>query len=172
MLGSTSVKSTGAIPNSAITAGSFASRLTTRVRHKEGLSYGSGSHAGADAKDKAGAFLMFAICNPANIEKVDKAMIEELDKLCKDGVSPTELAEAKKALLEQMKVERSSVSMLTMRLSQNLHAGRTFAYYADLEQKIAALTPEGVNSAARNHLDRKRLIIVQGGDFKKKAGGK
>jgi zinc protease len=155
-----------------ILGGSFASRLTTRVRHKEGLSYGSGSHAGADAKDKAGVFMMFAICNPANIEKVDKAMIEELEKLCKDGVSPTELAEAKKALLEQMKVERSRDDMLAMRLTQNLHAGRTFAYYADLEQKITALMPEEVNSAARNHLDPKRLIIVQGGDFKKKGSAK
>src|SRR5207237_651536 len=83
-------------------------------------------------------------------DKVDKAIAEELDRLRKDGVGATELAEAKKALLQQMKVERSTDSMLAMRLSQNLHAGRTFAYYADLEKKITDLTLEAVNSAIRN----------------------
>jgi zinc protease len=155
-----------------ILGGSFSSRLITRIRHKDGLSYGGGSNVAADAKDKAGVFLMFAICNPINIDKVDKAIAEELDRFRKEGVSTTELAEAKKGLLEQMKVERSSDRTLAMRLAQNLEAGRTFAYYADLEKKLAELTPEEVNSAIRNYLQPQRLIIVRGGDFTKKTSAR
>src|SRR5262249_49773801 len=48
----------------------LASRLSNRVRGKEGLSYGAGTQCSADARDERGAFVIFAICNPANIDKV------------------------------------------------------------------------------------------------------
>ncbi len=152
--------------------GSFSSRLTTRVRHKDGLSYGSGSRLGADAKDKFGQFLIFAICNPLNIDKVDKAIAEELDRLVKDGIDDKELSEGKKAFLEQMKVQRANDGQLANILEENLYAGRTFAYYADLEKKIADLTPEEVNAGVRKYFEPKRLVIVRGGDFNKKEGAK
>ena len=46
----------------------------------------SASQFSADAMDKSARFMMFAICNPKNIDKVDKAIAEELDKFLKDGV--------------------------------------------------------------------------------------
>jgi zinc protease len=44
---------------------------------------------------------------------------------------------------------------------------RTFAWDIDLEQKIAALTPEQVNAALRRHVDPKRISVVIAGDLKK-----
>ena len=87
------------------------------------------------------------------------------------GVSEKELEEAKKAYLQQMKVQRSRDSALTLFLGARLHAGQTFAYYADLEKKIAALTPEQVSEAFRKYIDPKRLVTVRAGDFKKGEGG-
>jgi len=87
------------------------------------------------------------------------------------GVSEKELEEAKKAYLQQMKVQRSRDSALTLFLGARLHAGQTFAYYADLEKKIAALTPEQVSEAFRKYIDPKRLVTVRAGDFKKTDGG-
>jgi zinc protease len=54
-------------------------------------------------------------------------------------------------------------------LSSGLHAGRTFAYYADLEKKIAALTPAQVSETFRKYIQPKRLVIVHAGDFKTKS---
>jgi zinc protease len=54
-------------------------------------------------------------------------------------------------------------------LQDALHVGRTFQYYADLEKKIEALTPEQVSAAFKKHIDPKKLVIVQAGDFKAKA---
>jgi zinc protease len=146
----------------------LSSRLSNRVRGKEGLSYGVGSHLGADPLDKAGLFIIFAITNPNNIAKVDKAIALELDNLIKGGVTEKELAEAKTAYLQQLKVQRSEDRMLAALLGSALHAGRTFAYYADLEEKITALTPQQVLEAFRKYIELKRLVTVQAGDFKTK----
>ena len=43
-------------------------------------------------------------------------------------------------------------------------------YQAELEAKIAALTPEQVVLAMRHHLDPQQLVIVTAGDFGMKAG--
>jgi zinc protease len=157
------------VANFLFGGGTLSSRLGNRVRQKEGLSYGVRSEFNADSLDKAGTFMMYAICNPANVEKVDKAIAEELDKLLKDGVAAAELAEAKKAYLEQLKVQRSSDRALASALADGLHAGRTFAYHAELEKKIASLTSEEVAAAFKKHVAPKRLVIVRAGDFR--AGG-
>jgi len=45
------------------------------------------------------------------------------------------------------------------------YVGRTMAYTAEVENKVAALTPEQVNAAMRKHLDPQALVIVTAGDF-------
>jgi zinc protease len=48
-----------------------------------------------------------------------------------------------------------------------LFLGRTFAWDADLESKIAALTPAQVNAALARYIDPAKLSLVVAGDFKK-----
>ena len=111
---------------------------------------------------------MSAITNPANMEKVDKAIAEEMTRFLKDGASEKEVSEAKKAYLEAEKNGRSTDGALAGLLTDQLYAGRTSAYTADFEKKVSELTPEQVNAAFRQHVDPKRLVIIQAGDFKKK----
>jgi zinc protease len=146
----------------------LAARLSVRVRGKEGLSYGVGSQLNAQSLDPLGVFLMFAICNPANMEKVDKTIAEELEKILKEGVTEKEVEEGRKALLETLKVRRGSDAALASMLGDKLHVGRTFAYDADLEKKIGTLTADQVSAAFRKHVDPKKLGIVHAGDFEKK----
>jgi zinc protease len=146
----------------------LSSRLANRVRQKEGLSYGVRSQFAADSQDKAGVFMMMAICNPKNIAKVNKAIAEELDRFLKDGVDEKELGEAKTAYLKRVKGQRSTDSGLAGLLSEELYLGRTMSYDAEQEKKIAALTPETVTTAIRKHFVPKKLVIVEAGDFKKK----
>jgi zinc protease len=150
--------------------GSLSSRLGNRVRQKEGLSYGVGSGYSASALDRSARLSLFAICNPTNMPKVEKAIAEEVDKVLKDGVGAKEVDEAKAAYLESLKVQRSNDRALSSLLSSELYAGRTFAYYADLEKKVKALTADDVNAALKKSVDPKRLVIVEAGDFKGKAG--
>jgi zinc protease len=148
--------------------GSLSSRLGNRVRQKEGLSYGVGSQFGADAQDPAARFLVYAICNPANMDRVDEAIRDELGRMCREGVTPTELEEGKKAYLAQLEQRRSSDTGLAALLQEALYVGRTLAYDAELERKVAALTPEEVNAAFKKSIDPRKLVVVRAGDFRKK----
>src|SRR6266566_8693075 len=55
-------------------SGALSSRLGMRVRQKEGLSYGVGSAVSVSSFDRRASISMNAICNPQNMEKVDKAI--------------------------------------------------------------------------------------------------
>ncbi len=156
------------VANFILGGGTLSSRLGNRVRQKEGLSYGVQSIFSADPKDKAGRLYMYAICNPTNIDKVDKAIGEELDKLLKDGVTQSELDEAKKSWLERRKVQRSTDAALAQLLDAGLFLDRTFTWHADLEKKVAGLTVKEVNAAMVKAWLPRSLIIISAGDFKKK----
>lgn len=146
----------------------LASRLSNRVRGEKGLSYAVESAFHAGTKDKSAVIQLVAITNPANIDKVDALISEEVGKFLKDGLSLEELEAGKKAYIEEMKVERSDDSALASSLANNLFLGRTFAYTADLEKKIESLTPAEIQKAYGKVLDPKKLVIIHAGDFSKK----
>ncbi len=148
--------------------GSSTSRLFERLRQKEGLSYGAFSQLYVDAQDPFASFSIKAICNPKAIDQADKAALDVLNQTLKDGVTEKELSDGKKSMLQEMHVERSSDGRLVEMLAEDLYLDRTFAYYADLEKKIAGLTVAEVNRALAKHLSSQRLVIVRAGDFKKK----
>jgi zinc protease len=156
------------IGNYVLGGSTLSSRLGDRVRQKDGLSYGVASQFSADDQDAHAEFVMYAICNPTNIDKVDKAIKEELDRLLKDGLSEAELEDAKKAYLAEQKVARGDDSQLASVLSSEMYAGRTLAFLADFEKKVAALKVAEVNKALKKNIDPKRLVIIRAGDFQMK----
>ncbi len=111
--------------------------------------------------------MSFAICNPENIDKVDKGAVEEIAKIAKDGVTDEELDEAKKGYLQDLKVQRGQRRQHRSMLRSALYLGRTLQFEVDLEKKIAALTLEDVNQALSAHITPDRLVIIRAGDFKK-----
>ncbi len=147
---------------------SFTSRLWLRLREREGLCYGTGTRLSVDAQDPYARFLTFAICNPVNIDKVDKGATEEIAKIVKEGISAAELDSAKKGYLQDMKVQHSKDSSIEAMLRGGLYLNRTMKYYADLEKKISELSVEDVNRALATHLTPDRLVIIRAGDFNKK----
>ena len=78
---------------------------------------------------------------------------------------------ARQGYLQSRKVGRSSDAALAGTLSGLRHLDRTMAWEADLEKKIAALTPDQVNAALRKHIDPKKLVVVAAGDFEAKSPG-
>ena len=149
-------------------SGTLSSRLGVRVRQKEGLSYGVRSQFSADDVDKSARFSIFAICNPKNIDKVDASVLDETEKMDKEGASEKEVTEAKKAYLAAKMVARGSDGTVASELKELVYAGRTFEYEIGLEKKIEALTAEEVSAAFRKYIDPAKLVIVEAGDFKKK----
>ncbi|MEK7721561.1 MAG: insulinase family protein, partial [Elusimicrobiota bacterium] len=111
-----------------MTGGGFLnSRLAVRIRQKEGLSYGVGCYLGVDAEDEVANFTAYAIFNPGNAEKLEKAFREELDRVISGGFTGDEVREAKSGWLQRRKMGRAQDNLLASRLSSNEYLGRTMA---------------------------------------------
>jgi zinc protease len=147
--------------------GTLSSRLGNRIRQKEGLSYGVTSAFNASVRDPSATFTMNANTKPDNIDRLEKAALEELIEFLTNGPSPAELADAQKAYLEAQKVSRTADAAIAGQIVSNLELGRSFTHTSELEKRIAALTPEDVKLAFGKFIDPKKLVIVRAGDFKK-----
>ncbi len=149
--------------------GHSTSRLYVRIRAKEGLSYGVGSVLTPHPAEANARWMAYAIANPQNMPKVEAAFRDEIARALKDGFSPGEVATAQKGWLQAQQVSRSQDNELAGRLRTHAHFGRTMAFDAELEKKVAALTAEQVTAALRRYLDPAQIRIVTAGDFRKPA---
>ena len=153
--------------NFMLGGGFLNSRLATRIREKEGLSYGVGSQFQAGVQDAVGGFIAFAIYNPSNVAKLEVAFKEEMAKAVKDGFTEDEIKAAKSGWLQSQQVSRSQDRELASRLAGNMFAGRTMAFSTDLEKKVGELTGEKILTSMRKFIDPAKLNIVKAGDFAK-----
>jgi zinc protease len=147
--------------------GHSSSRFYSRIRAKEGLSYGVGSIVQAPADDRNSLFQMFAIAAPQNVPKVEKAFIEEIQRALKEGFAADEVAKAKVGWAQSQQVSRSNDNELVRRLRSHRYNDRTMAFDAVVEEKVQALTPDEIVGALRRHLDLAQITFVKAGDFKK-----
>jgi zinc protease len=155
--------------NYILGSGTLASRLGVRIRQKEGLSYGVSSALGVSMQDQRANLTITAIVNPKNMARLEVCVQEELKRFLDDGITAEELDKARAGYLEAMKVSRASDSAIANALTGYRYAGRTYAWQAELQQKIEALTPAQVGVAMRKHIDPAKLVIVVAGDFETKA---
>ena len=155
--------------NYMLGGGFLNSRLATRIRQKEGLSYGVGSVFSAGSLDKNGQFFAQAIYAPQNAAKLEAAIKEEIARALKDGFTADEVTAAKSGYLQFAQLNRAQDASIARKLVQYRFYNRTLAWDAELEKKIAALTPDDIVAAMRRHIDPSKFTIVKAGDFSKAA---
>ena len=155
--------------NYMLGGGFLNSRLATRIRQKEGISYGVGSSLSANPLDKTGMFMTYAIYNPANAERLEAAFREEMDRAVKDGFTAEEINAARSGLLQSRMVSRAQDPSLSGTLNNYLYLNRNMNWDADFEKKMESLTPEQVNAALKRHIDPSKISIIKAGDFAKAA---
>jgi zinc protease len=158
--------------NYMLGGGFLNSRLATRIRVKDGLSYGVGSVFSAPTKSNGGQFMVYAIAAPQNVAKVEADFKEEMARALKDGFTAEEIAAAKSGWLQDQQVSRSQDNELMHRLATERFWDRTMAYDAELAAKVAALTPQDIVEALRSHIDLAKVSIYKAGDFAKAAAAK
>lgn len=153
------------IGNYVLGAGALSSRLGDRIRQKEGLSYGVGSTLGASSLDERATVTMYAIYNPANLDKLTTGIREELLKILESGVTQKELDDARKGYLQRQEVARTDDSNLSSVLESTLLANRTMKYYSQQETAIQELTPERIRDVMRKRIDPAKILTVVAGDW-------
>lgn len=153
--------------NYMLGGGFLNSRLAVRIRQKDGLSYGVGSQFNAGSLDNVGTFFAFAIYAPENLEKLEAAFKEEIQKVITDGFTAEEIAAAKSGWSQSRTVSRAQDGALAGTLNNYLFIKRTLSWDEGYEKKVMDLTPEQINAAMKKHLKPEMINIVKAGDFAK-----
>lgn len=142
------------------------SRLWTRIREKDGLSYDVYSILAWGTLDAATRWEAGAIFAPQNQPKVEAAFKEELARSLKEGFTAAELAEAKVGLLNRRRLQRAQDNLVTAQIAGNLFLERRFAFAQQVDEALERATLEQVNAAWRRYIDPARIVFAWGGDFK------
>jgi zinc protease len=147
--------------------GSLSSRLFTRIREKEGLSYAVGSQLDIPAFERGGNFLMYAIAAPSNMSKVLASIKDETAKIAREGFTADELAKAKTSWLQERQVARAADGNVANGWISHLHTKRSYAFSQANDDKVKALTLDQVNAAFRNYIKLDQMTFFRALDESK-----
>jgi zinc protease len=142
------------------------SRISDRIRNREGLSYGANARLTVPAEGDSALLSGTVSLNPGAGPRVESSFVDELKKVYADGFTAAEVARAQKAYLDARMVGRSTDGALLTLIASHEQLDRPFTWDANLERRIQALTAGDINAAFRKYIDPSALSIVKAGDFK------
>ncbi len=156
---------------SGIMGGGANSRLYTRVRKEEGLSYGVWSYLDSNEDDQVLTFGWGGIFAPANRAKFERAAQGVFDDVAAKGLSSIELFFAKRIAADQVKQGLASDSYIASELAHaeykaRMGQPRSAAWYEEKQKILQDLSIEEVDAAAKKLVDFTRLVQVTAGEFK------
>ena len=154
------------VANYILGGGGFASRLTTEVREKRGLTYDISS----DLSDMRGAAVVEGLVatRADAMGQTLQAVRDTMAKFAADGPTVQELADAKTYLTGSYPLAFSSNAGTASQLSAFQRAGLDVGYVARRNDLINAVTIDDVRRVAKRLFDPGRLTVVVAGTMKGK----
>ena len=153
-----------AVADYTLGGGGFVSRLLTRLRQKDGLSYGAASVLRLDSLDPASAWLAYAATAPQNARKALSAALEEINSVVTAGITATELTGAKQGLIADFERNLTNDQVVLDRLQDGLYLNRTLEFWTKRNAAITALTLDQVNAVIQRHFKPTTLVKIIAGD--------
>ena len=143
-----------------IIGGGMSSRLFQSVREERGLAYSV--YSGHSAYSDTGVWSVAAGCQPTRAAEVFDVVTAELDKVRDEGVGEDEVARAKGHLSGSIVLsgEDTASRMVTLGRAE-VATGELYSLDEALA-KVEAVTPDSVNSMARQLLGRPRHVCAVG----------
>jgi zinc protease len=143
------------------------SRLATRLRQQDGLSYSVRSVISQSPFDDRTSIVAFAICAPQNLSRVEQGFKDELSRMLDTGFTETELIAAKSGLLQSKQVGRAQDSELVEVQVNHLELERSMQWNKAYEERLAALTTEDVKAVMNMYLKVDDFSLIKAGDMSK-----
>jgi zinc protease len=154
--------------NEMLGSGGFlTSRIPTRLREKEGISYGAGSYLSVPIEFKVSEWGAYSFFNPDAVNRVDSAMHEEIEKALKQGFTTDELKQSIVSWKNERKTSLGYDGFLINLINDAMRSNVAIDEFDELEKKVDMLNVEQVNAALRKYLDPTRICYVFAGDFEK-----
>jgi len=157
------------IANEMLGSGGFlTARIPTRLREKEGISYGAGSYINIPIDNNVASWAWYAFFNPTKKDLVNKALKEEVNKAVKDGFTEEEFKSNLTSWLNSRKTGLGNDNTLMGLVNSQLQYGQSLDEYDALEAKVSALKVSQVNDVLRKYISEDKMTSVFAGDFNKK----
>src|SRR5205823_14678771 len=136
----------------------LASRFFIRIREQMGLAY----YVGASQIQtlSPGLFAFYLGTDPEKIEPVKDAFLREIRKLSTEGLTPIELARAKKKLIGQQQIQNQSNDVFAYMTALDELYGLGFNHYRDLEAKVNAVTLDNIKQVAAKYFRKQTYVLA------------
>jgi len=152
------------VMNFILGGGSFTSRITTKVRSDEGLSYNQGSRF-TYRWGLPGTFAGYVQTKSSTVGYAISLIQAELDRIRQEPVSDAEMETAINYYLESF-ADSFQSSQTTMMNFANLEmTGKPMDYYKTYRSKIQAVTKARVQEVAKKYIQPDKAAILIVGDF-------
>ncbi len=152
------------VMNFILGGGSFSSRITTKVRSDEGLSYNQGSRF-AYRWGFPGTFSGYVQTKSSTVGYAISLILAELDRIRKQPVSDAEMDTAINYYLESF-ADTFQAPIVAMSNFANLEmVGKPMDYYKTYRDNIRAVTKARVQEVANKYIHPDQLAIMVVGDF-------
>jgi predicted Zn-dependent peptidase len=148
---------------------SFTSRLFRDVRSRQGLAYSVGSRI-APGNAGPGIFMMQALTKGPSTYQALSSMLDHMERMRQEPVSPEELQLAKDAFLNSFVFSFADSGLIVGRLMGLEYHGLPKDFLQRFRDSVVRLTKEDLLRVARLHLHPDRVIILAVGkdnDFEK-----
>ncbi len=152
------------VMNFILGGGSFTSRITTKVRSDEGLSYNQGSRF-SYTWGFPGTFSGYVQTKSATVAYAISLILEEMERIRKEPVSADEMETAVSYYLESFadifqspQATMSNFALLEMQ-------GKPMDYYKTYRSKFESVTKEKVLEVAKKYIHPEKMAIMIVGDW-------
>jgi zinc protease len=152
------------VMNYILGGGGFVSRLMDQIRDNLGLTYGISSHF--EAREYPGAFEISLETKNQNANQAVAEIMKELKKFLEQGVTNTELEEAKAYLTGSFPMRMDTNAKMVKLLSAIEFYGLGLDFPEKYPQWINALNREEILRVARQYLQPDKFLMVVVGDQK------
>ncbi|MCX6574648.1 MAG: pitrilysin family protein [Candidatus Aminicenantes bacterium] len=152
------------IMNFILGGGSFTSRITTKVRSDEGLSYNQGSRF-TYRWGLPGTFSGYVQTKSSTVGYAISLILAELDRIRKTPVSDAEMETAVNYYLESFADNFQSPQTTMMNFANLEMTGKPADYYRTYLSKIKAVTKARVQEVAAKYVQPDKIAIMIVGDW-------
>jgi zinc protease len=142
-----------------VLGGGLASRFFSELRDQQGLAYTTAARE--PLRVNPGYFLALLGTAPANQEKAEAALREQLERIQKQAVSDEELRVAKAYLLGTLAMDRRTNARQAWYLASLETAGVGHEFLDRYQAQVRAMTAADVQRAAQKYLATLRTVVAE-----------
>ena len=145
-------------------------RLFDQVREKRGLAYTVGAFAmhGVDP----GAFILYAMADPAQLPTIRTVLLEEVRELAATPAPEDELRRAKQGLLGSRRIARQTQEAVAAQMALDELYGLGYDYPDRYQARVSQVTAQEIQAVAKSLLDPQRCVVVIGRPKEESSGRK